>query len=785
MIKLSRFFNIVIILVMLMAAVGMVNQPAKAAVKATNITGDMQFVPGEVIVMFQDGKTPAAYTAQASALAEGVNAQVVKLNKNTALLSFAEDADVQALVTQLGSMQGVIDAEPNYIWSIPEQNITASSRTDPTSVTHKVSADGKTETISVANLRAMRTVSGGKITALYPNDPLLLNNWGWSWIESDIVWPNVTASAGVCELDTGVDYTHPDLSAKIVKGLDFVNTDADPMDDNGHGTHVAGIIAASQNNGKGIAGVSNGKVVAVKVLDAQGYGSFYDIGLGIRYCADRSDIKVLSMSLGGSGDSDYIYNAIWYAVITKGKLLVAAAGNTGDTGNAKSYPGAYSDTSLFPEFTDTVLSVAAEDSDAGTLGCRAPYSTYGPWVSVVAPGSDILSTTPYSAPFYLNYYYNVAPQYDYLSGTSMATPFVAGAAARRWGYKPAELNYQIGWDITNLSPFGVIADDSCWPSSMGGIREVDVAAMLDRGAASGYVYNATTGLPLANAQFLIYPMLPGPVVSATAAGTGLVTSAYSAYAVIFNVPAGKYYTGKVNLSGVTAGPQWAFFHTGGWSGNYISNGMWNYFGYGAVPNKTSNFDVVLGWGDGSFDLDLNIWIPYSSTNQPSPYVVGPEGDNFSYIMDDYFLGSLNGHPYVRFNREGGAVDPLPLESSTISKRLLHTPYAANPALPYYPGTYWAGVYGRTNGSVTDLYFAEPNAYIWKDGIMKLGGYDFSCASNWWMPFSITSGVSGAATILWEDLCGSSPYPYSVGGLLTSSGGMSSLPRGSGATTAHH
>ncbi len=246
-------------------------------------------------------------------------------------------------------------------------------------------------------------------------------------------------------LDTGVDYLHPDLAGRIIKGYDFVNADADPMDDFGHGTHVAGIITAVQNNGKGIAGASNAKVVAVKVLGAQGWGTSFDIASGIIYCANRTDVKVLNLSLGGSY-STQIQNAVDYAVNSKNKLVVAAAGNDNTYETTNAYPAA-----LSIDFPNKVLAVAASgkwiddgDNSYNEYLCKADYSNYGDWISVVAPGSDILSTTPWDKPFYMNFQWGVPTRYAYMSGTSMATPFAAAAAARGWGFKPTETNEQIG-----------------------------------------------------------------------------------------------------------------------------------------------------------------------------------------------------------------------------------------------------------------------------------------------------------------------------------------------------
>lgn len=621
--KFSRVFNLLMAMLVIAASVSYV-QPA-AAGPIPEGEPDALYVPGEVVVGFQSGLSAKAYQAEAAALAGNVNAQVVNMYGNVALFSFAEDADVEALAAQIAASNGVAFAEPNYVFSIPEIMSDPGDRPDPiTTVTRPTAGAEEELNISVESLRSLRTVRNGKKVAAYPNDPYLWENWGWWWVGADIVSPNTTASANVCVLDTGVDYMHTELKTAI-KGWDFVNNDADPMDDNGHGTHVSGVIAAAKNNNEGISGVSTGKVVAVKVLNAQGWGTNFGVAAGINYCANRTDVKVLSMSLGG-GASTAVFNAVDYAVNTKGKLLVAAAGNANSS--TPSYPAGYSTT-----FPNKVLAVAAsgiyyEDPPGSgqwwlVYSCRADYSNYGSWVSVVAPGTDIYSTLPWDKPFYLNYYYGYYPRYDYLSGTSMATPFVSAAAARRWGYKPAETNAQVGAAVMT-SGSAITADDVCWPASMAGIHEVNVAALLDRGAAYGYTYNATTGLPLTGAQFQVYQ---GSVLK----GSGIVANMWSAYAEVINLPVGSGYTAKTTHTS-TAGAQWTFWHTGY---HTVPGGYWSYMGRGSVPNKDTNFAVVAGWLNEGYDIDLNVWLPATPNpldpGQPAPFIVGPEGDAFGYL----------------------------------------------------------------------------------------------------------------------------------------------------------
>lgn len=233
-----------------------------------------------------------------------------------------------------------------------------------------------------------------------PNDPMFDQQWGPQQVEAPAAW-DVTKGSDQVEVaivDTGVDYDHPDLSGKVIKGGDFVDNDGDPMDENGHGTHCAGIAAASTNNGVGIAGMApNVSIYAVRVLDANGSGSLDAVAEGIIDAADNGS-EVISLSLGAPTGAQTLEEAVQYAA-DKGSVVVAAAGNSGLP--TPSYPAYYSD----------AIAVAATDSNDS----KASFSNYGNWVDIAAPGVDILSTYP-------------GGDYQSLSGTSMATPHVAGLA---------------------------------------------------------------------------------------------------------------------------------------------------------------------------------------------------------------------------------------------------------------------------------------------------------------------------------------------------------------------
>jgi subtilisin family serine protease len=259
-----------------------------------------------------------------------------------------------------------------------------------------------------------------------PTDPRFRELWGMhntgqdsGKADADIDAPEAWDKTGgsdviVAVIDTGVDYNHPDLSANILRdangkvvGWDYANDDADPMDDDSHGTHVAGTIGAVGGNGIGVVGVCpRVRIMPLKFLDATGSGSTSDAIKCIDFAIARG-AKVLNNSWGGGDASQLLKEAIQRARAA-GVLFVAAAGNeTNNNDDSPSYPGSYN------AQLDNVLSVAASDHNDRL----ASFSNYGArTVDLAAPGVDILSTTPNSG-------------YQSFNGTSMATPMVSGAAA--------------------------------------------------------------------------------------------------------------------------------------------------------------------------------------------------------------------------------------------------------------------------------------------------------------------------------------------------------------------
>jgi len=462
-------------------------------------------------------------------------------------------------------------------------------------------------------------------------DPLLGGQWGYYNISAQ--WPNTTASGSgvtVAVIDTGVDYNHPDLLKKVTKGSDWVNGEKDPMDDHGHGTHVSGIIAAIANNNYGIAGVAwNAKIYAVKVLSTQGWGMTFDIALGIYEAANNNSVKVINMSLGGYTPTTTQQDAVEYAVVTKGKLLVAAAGN--DNTNQKLYPAGYSTT-----YPGRVLAVAAHGAD----NCRASFSNYGTWISITAPGVGILSTIPNSLG---------TQGFASWNGTSMATPFVAGAAALAWEKNPSFTNTEIAnliTTMTNLPYTPLNRNGTCWPNDGSGFQRLDVLHILEQqfyeacnnhGAISGYSFDAETGLPLAGG---LITATQGSTVTGTDyvpfygelmrfGDDSLAGEGYGLFNVLTDIGSNNLTITKKNYMSFTPKDQ---------SGNILTLPVyacsWTYGGNIPVPPKKREYWLAISWNYGYTGALYDLYLQYY------------DGSYYYYYYNN--PGSILAYPYVKY-----------------------------------------------------------------------------------------------------------------------------------------
>ncbi len=275
--------------------------------------------------------------------------------------------------------------------------------------------------------------------ALYLTDPTFgLGQWGLRAARVDLSWEVARGSAAVtvAVIDTGIDAAHPDLAGVALPGAAFVSapdpscdpaSTGSPVDDNGHGTHVAGIIAAQAGNGIGVAGAAFGvRVLPVKALDCTGSGLLSDVARGIVWATDHG-ARVINISLGSSEDVFVLHDAVRYAV-AHDVLVVAAAGNCGMPSvrcpvlNAPQYPGAYPET----------LAVAATDPDDE----HPSFSNVSPYVGISAPGVTIWSTIP-TYPTTLSRTLPANPGYAAFSGSSQAAPLVAAVAALVISHEPA------------------------------------------------------------------------------------------------------------------------------------------------------------------------------------------------------------------------------------------------------------------------------------------------------------------------------------------------------------
>ena len=361
-----------------------------------DLVAGKDYVSGQLIV----GVKESISIQGLSQAAQAFGGKVFKNIEGAVLLEFPSERAAKGAVKTLIERSDVTFVERNGFISIPPKPVLPDIK--------------KRKDSSKENFNAS-SVSAESVSA----DP----GAGYQWHHTVI---RKTAGLGtlsttpptVAVVDTGVDYTHPDLSGKVIHGKNCVADNNDPFDDNGHGTHVAGIIAARAANGQYGEGVCpKCKILAIKVLGYDGTGTLFDVACGMQNARTKATTpatKVINMSLAGP-KSTLISNEV-NAIKAAGMVLVAAAGNDNTTSASNAFPGADPDTAL--------RVTATEQND-----CRAHFSNFSPSgnptrYNIAAPGWEIPSTIPGAG-------------YATLSGTSMASPIVAGAAALVWGELPS------------------------------------------------------------------------------------------------------------------------------------------------------------------------------------------------------------------------------------------------------------------------------------------------------------------------------------------------------------
>ncbi|EFO79910.1 peptidase S8 and S53 subtilisin kexin sedolisin [Oscillochloris trichoides DG-6] len=347
------------------------------ATPQTMQAGEPSVVAGEVLVRLRPGIQVALHTQHVELLGTSnlslLNRELrmidayafspIGIGSDTYRITFRQPISPAAVATRLARDPGVVYAEPNH------------------------------------RRELLRT----------PNDTVLAQQWALNNIQAFDAWDISTGSAIVIAvLDTGVDANHIDLQGQVISGFNAFTGGNDTNDDNGHGTAVAGLIAANTNNGEGVAGICWGcKILPIKVLDSQGGGDDASVAAGIRWAVDNG-ARVINMSLGGSDESQTLRDAVDYAA-ARGVLMVAASGNERSEGNATSYPAAY----------DSVIAVGA----TGNTDVVTGFSNTGPYVDLAAPGVGLWTTLP-------------GNQYGTPNGTSFASPYVAGAAGLAFSVRP-------------------------------------------------------------------------------------------------------------------------------------------------------------------------------------------------------------------------------------------------------------------------------------------------------------------------------------------------------------
>ncbi len=508
-----------------------------------------------------------------------------------------------------------------------------------------------------------------EIVALPPEPSsgnIIMTTTGTDTIGADYAWDSGYTGAGikVAVIDTGINYSHPDLGGgfgagkKVAGGYDFVNNDADPMDDQGHGTHVAGTVAANGSI-KGVA--PDATLFAVKVLNSAGSGTTSNVIAGIDWSIAH-DADIISMSLGGSSqptdEFTDILNIVSDAAVDKGVVVAVAAGNSGPGTSTISSPGS----------SKKVITVGASD-DKSTVTISddaiAPFSDRGPSAfgrldpDVVAPGVNIYSTS-YTGGGYTK------------SGTSMSTPHVSGAAAlilqKNPALSPAQVRailihttsnltsshvFEKGAGIINLTnafTYNISANmngDDRWEESV--IPGFSTIGKLVLNNTNTYAVNFTfsietmtdlegdNSIPVSSFSAPAYEM-----ISAASSNTVDITFSppqdtkpgiYGTTLVVFNSTAGV-----LRIPVVITIPLVGSGSINGTVNNAdYSSGDWIY--YKLRSSNSTALSVYLNWTDSNDDLDLYLYAPDGIQVDVSGAGLGTVSENVALsntVYDEYW-----------------------------------------------------------------------------------------------------------------------------------------------------
>lgn len=540
--------------------------------------------------------------------------------------------------------------------------------------------------------------------ALYaPNDQGFSSQWGLQntgqivqgskgTSDNDIrvvqAW-NVSQGVGikVAILDTGINLDHPDLAGKVIAQKVFTTNSIE--DNNGHGTHVAGIIAANTNNSIGVAGVCPScQLIIGKVMDDNGDGTTSDAIAGIIWAADQG-AKVINLSLGTTDPETVpLYQqAIDYAT-QKGAVVVAAAGNSNTP------------TKLYPAAVPGVISVGATDN----ANRKASFSSYGTWVQIAAPGANILSTLPdhTNEKGVLNYGYD--------SGTSMAGPFVAGVAAlvaaTPYGTSPQAIaerlyttatkidgtgNYWNNGLVNATAAVGSVPNEQPAFACVGGSGAPPCAPIPSQSNAQTQTQNAFSSLP--NGATVVPPSISPALTGEPNALIGYNPTAAPAYANQYTTPcSGIYLINNANTTYQSV-PDQSRKHRQRTSG---SNGFFDSF----LQFFLEIFNLLLRMV-GTVPPCSNTEVPpdIATTPTPSPiYAINPEPT--SYIS--YY--GVTPPPTPVYN-EPIVYAPIPTLAYAATPTLYYNPY--NPYNPYGPTPTPNPYYGYNPTPTPPIYNGTP------------------------------------------------------------------------------